>query len=141
MTDANHEKLRKLVEQDAAVYNSGNVEKLVELYVDDWVDHSQGVRGIEALKQGIVELRTAFPDISIAVEDVVVEGDKVAVRFTMRGTHSGEYLGIKPTGRTVEVNAFEISKTRDGKYAETWGVLDLFSLLNQLGAKDMPGDI
>jgi len=141
MTDANHDKLRKLVEQDVAVYNSGNVEKLVELFVDDWVDHSQGVRGIEALKQGIFELRTAFPDISIAVEDVVVEGDKVAARFTMRGTHSGEYLGIKPTGRTVEVNSFEISRTRDGKYAETWGVLDLFSLLTQLGIKEMPQDI
>jgi len=83
-------------------------------------------------------LRKAFPDVSLALEDLVVEGDRVAARMTMRGTHSGEYLGIKPTGRTVKVTGFEISKTRDGKYAETWGLLDIFSLLNQLGVQEMP---
>ena len=141
MTGANREKLRRLVEQDMAAYNTGNVENLDELYVEDWVDHSQGIRGIEALKRGIVELRTAFPDVSLALEDLVVEGDRVAARATMKGTHSGEYLGIRPTGRSVEVTAFEISRTRDGKYAETWGMLDVFSLLNQLGVQEMPRGI
>jgi len=141
MTSANREKLRRLVEQDAAVYNTGNVENLDELYVEDWIDHSQGTRGLDALKRSIVELRKAFPDVSLALEDLLVEGDRVAARITMRGTHSGEYMGIKPTGRTVEVTAFEISRTRDGKYAETWGMLDLFSLLNQLGVQEMPREI
>ncbi len=141
MADDDGRRLRRLVEQDVAAYNSGNVEDLHELYVEDWKDHNQGTEGIEAQKRGIIEIRTAFPDLSLTVEDVVVEGDKVAARVTMRGTHRSEYLGIKPTGRFVEVTAFEISNTRDGKYAETWGVLDVFSLLQQLGVKEMPRDV
>ncbi len=76
--------------------------------------------------------RTAFPDVTIELEDVVAEDDRVAFRSTMRGTHLGEFLGIGPTGRTVEVGLVDIIRIQDGRFAEQWGGPDLFDLVGQL---------
>lgn len=78
--------------------------------------------------------REAFPDITIDVEDVIVENDKVAFRSTMRGTHRGEFLGISPTGRQVTVGLVDIIRIEDGRFAEQWGGPDLLDLARQLGA-------
>lgn len=90
--------------------------------------------------QRLVGLRAAFPDISITVEEVVVEGDRVAFRCVLRATHRGEFLGIPPTGGEVTVSLLDVIRIEDGLIAEQWGGPDLFDLARQLGATVTPPD-
>jgi len=82
-------------------------------------------------------LHSAFPDLHVTVEDLIEEGDKVVGRNTVTGTHEGEYMGLKPTGRSITYNEIFIIRFADGRIAETWGVVDVLSQLRQLGA--VPG--
>ena len=79
---------------------------------------------IDTFKEIFSEAREGFPDLTIAVEDVMAEGDKVTARVTMRGTHSGEFQGIAPTGRRVEVRAIDMFRIEGGKIVEHWGHAD-----------------
>ncbi len=79
---------------------------------------------IDIFKETFSEAREGFPDLTIAVEDVMAEGDKVTARVTMRGTHSGEFQGIAPTGKRVEVKAIDMFRIEDGKIVEHWGHAD-----------------
>jgi steroid delta-isomerase-like uncharacterized protein len=81
----------------------------------------------------------AFPDIRHHIEDQVAEGDRVATRLTVRGTHQGDFMGMPPTGRTVEIGAINIKRFADGKIAEHWVRSDALGLLQQLGAIPAPG--
>ncbi|GAB3904556.1 hypothetical protein GCM10029964_098490 [Kibdelosporangium lantanae] len=78
-------------------------------------------------------LRTAFPDLRVAVEDVIAEGDKVVCRNRVTGTHLGEYMGRPATGRTVSYEEIFVVRFADGLIAETWGVVDVLTQLRQLG--------
>jgi steroid delta-isomerase-like uncharacterized protein len=80
-----------------------------------------------------------FPDFRLDLEDVLAEGDRVAVRWTFRGTHTGEFLGVAPTGKPVSMSAIEVNRVADGKVAEHWVALDQLGLLQQLGALPAPG--
>ena len=87
----------------------------------------------ENLKQLVTsKLGIAFPDLHRTVDDVVAEGDKVVARQTMRGTHTGKYLGIPPTGRKVTFTAIGIYRIKDGKIAEAWISRDDLSILQQI---------
>ena len=88
---------------------------------------------VDSQIERLVGFREAFPDVTIAVEDLIVEADRVAFRSTMRGTHLGEFAGIQPTGRQVTVALMDIIRIEDGRFAEQWGGPDLFDLLRQLG--------
>jgi len=79
---------------------------------------------IDTFKETFTEARAGFPDLSITVEDVMTEGDKVAARVVMRGTHRGEFQGISPTGKRVEVRAMDMFRISDGKIVEHWGHAD-----------------
>ena len=92
-----------------------------------------GVTGSAALKHVWQVLLRAFPDLHVAVEDVIAEGDKVVARNTVTGTHRGEYRGVPPTGRPVRYDEIFILRFADGKVAEIWGVVDLAAQLRQLG--------
>ncbi len=83
--------------------------------------------------------RSAFPDLQATVEDQVAEGDKVASRFTFRGTHRGELAGIPPTGNQVEVTGIVISRIEGGKGAEDWSNYDALGMMQQLGVVPPPG--
>jgi steroid delta-isomerase-like uncharacterized protein len=83
-------------------------------------------------------LRTAFPDAEAVLEDILAEGDRVAYRLTITGTHRGHFLGVAPTGRRVTVSLFAIVRIEDGKLAEEWGGLDQGDLLRQLGGLGEP---
>jgi predicted ester cyclase len=83
--------------------------------------------------QRLVGFRTAFPDIQIVVEEVIAEGDHIAFRSTMCGTHSGGLMGFAPTGKQVTVGLVDVIRVKDGKFVEQWGGPDLFDLLRQLG--------
>ena len=84
--------------------------------------------------QRLKGFREAFPDISIEVEDVIAEDDRVAFRSTLRGTHLGQFLGLPPTGREVIIGLFDVIHIEDGRFVDHWGGPDLFDLLRQLGA-------
>jgi steroid delta-isomerase-like uncharacterized protein len=85
-------------------------------------------------KQRIAGMRAAFPDLHLSVEDMMTQGDRVAFRGVVRGTHQAAFLGIPPTGKQVTVFAFDVVRIERGKLIEHWGGPDLFSLLSQLGA-------
>jgi steroid delta-isomerase-like uncharacterized protein len=79
---------------------------------------------IDTFEETFSEARAAFPDLNVTVEEVVAEGDRVAARVTMRGTHRGEFQGIAPTGKRVEVRAMDMFRISDGKIVEHWGHAD-----------------
>jgi steroid delta-isomerase-like uncharacterized protein len=89
--------------------------------------------GAEALKQIWAALFTVYPDIHVTVEDVIAEGDKVVVRNTVTGTHRGEFMGVAPTGKPVSYNEIFIFRFADGRVVETWGVVDVYAQMKQIG--------
>ena len=123
-----------------AAVNSGDLELIFkvidEVVHPDVVFHApvpSDLTGAQALKQVWVTLLGAFPDLHVAIEDVLAEGDKVVYRNTVTGTHQGEYRGLPPTGRSVRYAEIFIFRFADGLIAEIWGVVDVFGQLRQLG--------
>jgi predicted ester cyclase len=106
------------------VWTKGNAEAAGEFYAagDD----------LEALKQVARDLFRAFPDYHVTINDMVVEGDKVAVYWTGRGTHEGEWQGIAPTGRQISVDGVDIEYLSDGKIVNEEGIIDMMSMMRQL---------
>jgi predicted ester cyclase len=86
------------------------------------------------LKEVFGRLHRAFPDLRVATEDLIAEGDKVVARNTVSGTHRGEYMGLALTGKSVIYSEIFIVRFAGGRIAETWGVVDVLSQLRQLGA-------
>ena len=118
------------------VANKGNLDLIEEICAPDYVCHEvdQDIRGPEGVRQFIFMLRAAFPDLHVTVEDVIAEGDKIVQRWTGRGTHQGELMGIPPTGNRVSVAGITISRFKDGKVSEEWEVYDMMGMMQQLGA-------
>jgi predicted ester cyclase len=116
---------------------------LLEDYVDpEYEVHVPGQsglpRGPAAIKEVLGMWHEAFPDWHLKIEDIVAEGDRVALRFTTTGTHTGELFGIPPTGRRMEVRSQNLHRFRDGKLVESWVVDDVPLSLIQLGVIDVP---
>jgi steroid delta-isomerase-like uncharacterized protein len=134
MPHGNEAVVRRLVEE---VLNRGQTGLLAELVAVDHVGHDPlgDHYGPEGLRIAVAEYRAAFPDLSVTVEDLVAEGDKVARRFTLRGTHAGPFMGIPATGRAVAASGIAIDRLAGGKVAESWVSLDALGLLRQLGAR------
>lgn len=86
----------------------------------------------EGFKQFIYLLWKGFPDIRITFEDIIVEGDKVACRYNLAGTHKGEFMDIKPTNKQFRVNGMTIFSSRNAKVIERWNLVDMMSLMEQL---------
>jgi steroid delta-isomerase-like uncharacterized protein len=95
---------------------------------------STDATGAQKLKEIFATLHRAYPDLHVAAEDVIAEGDRVVARNTVTGTHRGEYMGIPPTGKSVTYNEIFVFRVADGLIAETWGVVDVLSQMRQLGA-------
>ena len=113
-----------------------NPDSLDEVYTPDVVWHNPegDIQGIEQAKQFVTMFKTAFPDMSATVEDVVAEGEKVVTRVTLRGTHQGEVEEFgPPTGRQVEAKGITIHRIDGGKIVEEWNSWDNMSLMQQLG--------
>src|SRR6266511_5622298 len=89
--------------------------------------------GAELAKEVFARLFRGFPDLHVTVEDLIAEGDKVVARNTVTGTHDGEYMGLPPTGKSITYNEIFIARFVNGRIAEIWGVVDVFSQLKQLG--------
>ncbi len=118
------------------VLNKGNLEVIDELCSADVVDHAAPPGtppGIEGVKQMIGMYRAAFPELHITIEDMIAEGDKVACRYTLRGTHQGDLMGISPSGKQVTVRGIDIGRIVGGKSVEHWEVFDELGMMQQLG--------
>jgi steroid delta-isomerase-like uncharacterized protein len=118
--------------------NRGDEAALDALLTEDVLDHNPipgQAPGIPGFRQWMRYVRAAFPDVHVAVEDTMSQGDRVAGRVTWRGTHQGPLAGIAGTGRPVEFTAIHIVRFENGKAAEWWGVADLLGALMQTGAQ------
>jgi steroid delta-isomerase-like uncharacterized protein len=116
-----------------SVENPGSLD---EVYASDVVWHNPegDIQGLEEAEQFVAMIKTAFPDMSATVEDVVAEGDKVVTRVTIRGTHQGEVEEYGPTtGRRVESQGLCLQRIEGGKIVEEWNSYDNLSVLQQLG--------
>jgi steroid delta-isomerase-like uncharacterized protein len=89
--------------------------------------------GAEVLKQVWAVLLRAFPDLHLTVEDLIGEDNKVVARIVVTGTHLGEYMGMEPTGKSIAYDEIFIFRFANGRVVETWGVVDVFSQMKQLG--------
>jgi len=112
---------------------SQTIDEIVEPDVLFHAPVPTGATGAQALKQVMTVLHRAFPDLHVAVEDLIAEGDKVVGRNTVTGTHQGEYMGLRPTGKSVAYDEIFIFRFASGRIAEIWGVVDVLSQLKQLG--------
>jgi len=118
------------------IFNGGNLDLADERYAPDYVLHDpslpEDLHGPEGLKRYAAMSCGAFPDAQVTVEDQVAEGDKVVDRWTATGTHTGELMGILPTGRRIEVSGITISRFSGGKIVEDWYQSDDLGMMQQL---------
>ncbi len=124
------------------VINQKHLAVVDEIADATYVNHSfpPGLPpGREGLKAFVGAFNTAFPDGRLSIDQMIAEGDTVATRLTFRGTHTGDFMGISPTGKKVTVPALDMARYADGKLVEHWGGPDQMSLMQQLGVIPAPG--
>jgi predicted ester cyclase len=128
----NKELVRRVTEDGL---NRQNPALIDELCAPDFVFHnaSRTIQGLPAYKHFLAKFLTAFPDGNFTNEDLIAEGDIVAVRRTFRGTHKGNLIGIPPTGRQVTMTDMALLHVANGKFIEAWNNADDLGLLQQLG--------
>ena len=118
-------------------FRTGDTAIYSEILAEDWIDiplapgQEQGPSGMTAQ---IAAFRQAMPDYSVTHEDLVVGGDRVAVRNTVSGTHQGVFMGHEPTGRRLEMRTMDIHQVRDNRIVVTWHLEDFAGLMAQLTA-------
>lgn len=136
---ANKDVIRRLVDE---VWANRNLAAADELVAAGYVGHDptlgEPAHGPQGFKDAAAVYQTAFPDASIAIEELVAEGDRVVARWTGRGTHQGELMGIAPTGKQITVSGITVSRLEGGKVVEEWTVYDALGMLMQLGAVPQP---
>lgn len=114
-------------------FSKGNYTVLHQYFPPTFVEHQFGLHPtVEGLQADIQFLRSAFPDFSLTIEDMVEEGDKLWARSTARGTNLGGFMG-PPTGKSFEIAVFDVCRFKDGKIVEHWGSPDRFAQMAQLG--------
>ena len=128
------------IENAVQQMNSGNLEGYLEMYADDVTVHGYppGVEGKAGVSEFYAAFAKALPDLELTAEDVLAEGDKVAVRYTIRGTHSDELMGVPASGNKVDLSGQSFFRFRDGQVVERWQALDGAALLTQIGALPEP---
>ena len=118
------------------IFNKKNVDALGDFMAEDMVDHNPPPTdkpGLEGVKDMFRMFLSAFPDLSIQVDDVIAEGDKVVMRATTTGTHQGDFMGIAATGKKISYGEIHIVRIAGGKMVEHWGIEDQMGMMQQLG--------
>ena len=127
------------------VWNQGRMETIDEMFPPRGVAHGLGeseapVRGPDAFKPFVRNIRESIPDLHISVEDIITEGDKTAFRVVLEGTHRGDGLGVAAPGRRVRVKGIVMLRLEDGQIVEGWNSWDRLGLLQQIGALPTPAE-
>jgi steroid delta-isomerase-like uncharacterized protein len=124
------------------LFNPGNPDVADEIIAQNHAHHDPALpdvpSGPEGQKQIVDLYRSAFPDAHITIEDQMAEGDRVVTRWTGRGTHQGELMGIAPTGNRVTVTGITIDRISGGKIVETWDNYDALGMMQQIRAIPAP---
>jgi predicted ester cyclase len=118
------------------VWHLGNAPVFEDIFQTDYEHNKHASR--DAHQAFIAAYRGAFPDVHFTIEDHFVAGDRTVMRWTGRGTHSGELNGLVPTGKEVTITGILISRYADGKVVEQWSEFDELGLLKQLGVVSLP---
>jgi len=131
-TEENKALIRRFHEE---VWSQGNLTVVDELCAPNFIYHTPTgpIHGLEGFKQFVTMYRTAFPDLHIPIDDMIAEADKVVTRWTARGTHKGDLMGIPPTGKQVTITGILIGRFEGGKFVEGWIDFDALGMLQQLG--------
>ncbi len=137
--DDNKATVRRYLEE---VWNHRNLGIIDELAAPNYARYLSGQTAPldrEGAKQRIASFHQALPDLHLTIDDLLAEGDRVVFRITFTGTQQGHFMGMAPTGRGVTFSAIDITRLAGGKIVEHWGQMDVFGLLQQLGAVPTPG--
>jgi steroid delta-isomerase-like uncharacterized protein len=124
------------------VWSQGKLEVIDEIYDPSFVYHEPyagDIHGLEGLRQLVMMYRTGYPDLVFTSEDLIVEGDMVAQRWSCAGTHQGELMGIPATGKRTTTSGVNILRFENGKAVEEWSNWDALGWLQQLGVVPPPG--
>lgn len=138
------EENKALVRRYLEQVDIGDVAVVDEFIGLNYADHNPPpfpglAPGIKGARQAFVLALAAFSDFHHTIEDQIAEGDKVVTRISAYGTHTGELLGIPPTGKHVTMTGITIHRIANGKLVEHWAQIDALGLLQQLGAVSLPG--
>ena len=123
-------------------FSAGDLDGAAAVFAANAVIHNSGAPDpldVEGFKHFGGVFAAAFPDGKMTIEDLIVEGDKVVSRVTYRGTHTGDMMGIPPTGKSVAVSAILIDRFAEGKIVESWRLFDQMGMMQQLGLVPVPG--
>jgi steroid delta-isomerase-like uncharacterized protein len=133
-TQENKVLVRRFIDE---VFVKGNPDAVDKLVTSDFTPHSWGNMppGVEPLKQAIARVRAGLTDVSFKIDDMIAEEDRVAVRVTAHGRHTGAFMGMPATGKEYTISETHIFHVRDGKVAEHWRDADMLGMMRQLGAK------
>ncbi len=135
--EQNKEIAHRFIEE---VWNQGKLDAVDDIVTNDIIIHVAGrdIKGIENFKKYILGHRNAFPDIKFTIEEQIAQGDKLAERYAIRGTHQGELQGIPATGKQIKIASIDITRFLDGKMVERWGEYDQLGGMMQLGMELKP---
>jgi predicted ester cyclase len=131
-TETNKSVIRNLL----TAFEKGDTKNVDKFFASNWVNHDPSLpplRGLEGAKE-LIDLWSAISNRKVTIEDSLAEGDRVAMRFTISGKHTGSLMGIAPTGKSINVTASGIFRIVDGKATDNWVNFDALGLLQQLGA-------
>ncbi|WP_205705445.1 ester cyclase [Kineococcus indalonis] len=132
----------EVVTQAFAALNRGDLDACTALLEPGFVMHHAGaapVHGRQVWEHGVQAMRTAFPDLHVRVEDALEQGDRVALRVRLSGTHHGHFFGAPPTGGRIDYVSHEFYRVRDGLLAEEWICSDSATFARQLAGEAAPG--
>jgi steroid delta-isomerase-like uncharacterized protein len=137
-TDDNKALVRRFIDE---IFVSGNRDAVDELLADDFVAHTWPSTGHpkDDLKAAIDRTSKGLADPEFTIDDLIAEGDRVAVRLTAAATQVGEMMGMPPSGKRYEIGEMHIFRLRDGKVVEHWHQFDQMKMMQQLGAMPAPG--
>jgi steroid delta-isomerase-like uncharacterized protein len=137
-TETNKAIIARMIEQ---VWNEGRTDLVEEFFTKDYVQHIAGqpaVAGFEVVQQGAASSRAAYPDFHLSIDAQVAEGDSVATRWTVTGTHEDEFYGIPAMGKQVIHYGTTFYRLENGRIAEVWFLADMMGLMQQLGVIPAP---
>ena len=140
MSEADNKLLiRRYIEE---VVNTGNTSNIEQFVSDDYTEVFEGVRyptGITGAKEHILGVRKVYPDLSLTIDHQIAEGEYVATSITARGTHKGEWLGIKPTGKVLRYTGVNVDRIVNGRIVEHGGAANMLGPLLEVGAVRVVG--